>query len=27
LSPSEGPEASAFTAAKLAYKMIGYVTA
>lgn len=26
LSPSEGPEASAFTAAKLAYKMIGYVT-
>lgn len=27
LSPSEGPEASAFTAAKLAYKMIGYATA
>lgn len=26
LSPSEGPEASAFTAAKLAYKMIGYAT-
>jgi agmatinase len=27
LSPSEGPEACAFTAAKLAYKLIGYATA
>ena len=26
LSPSEGPEACAFTAAKLAYKLIGYAT-
>ena len=26
LSPPEGPEACAFTAAKLAYKLIGYVT-
>ncbi len=26
LSPDEGPEACAFTAAKLVYKMIGYVT-
>ena len=26
LSPSEGPEACAYTAAKLAYKMIGYVS-
>lgn len=26
LSPGEGPEASAFTAAKLAYKLIGYAT-
>ena len=26
LSPDEGPEACAFTAAKLAYKLIGYVT-
>ena len=26
LSPEEGPEASAFTAAKLAYKLIGYAT-
>ena len=26
LSPSEGPDACAFTAAKLAYKMIGYAT-
>ncbi len=27
LSPGEGPEACAFTAAKLAYKLIGYATA
>jgi agmatinase len=27
LSPPEGPEACAFTAAKLAYKLIGYATA
>lgn len=27
LSPSEGPEACAFTAARLAYKLIGYATA
>ena len=26
LSPQEGPEACAFTAAKLAYKLIGYAT-
>ena len=26
LSPGEGPEASAYTAAKLAYKIIGYAT-
>ena len=27
LSPTEGPEACAFTAAKLVYKLIGYATA
>ena len=26
LSPNEGPEACAFTAAKLLYKLIGYAT-
>ena len=26
LSPGEGPEACAFTAAKLAYKLMGYAT-
>ncbi|MCI0440946.1 MAG: arginase family protein, partial [Chloroflexi bacterium] len=26
LAPNEGPEACAFTAAKLAYKLIGYAT-
>ena len=26
LSPNEGPEACAFTAAKLVYKLIGYTT-
>ena len=27
LSPAEGPEACAFTAAKLTYKLMGYATA